>query len=181
MLMSSPLITVEPEIWKSVVNTDGQYEVSNYGRVRSLLNNYRNPRKEPLLLTLQKPPSRRYWFVNLWIKKKLKPRKIHQVVLKAFVGPALGRDGCHKDGNVDNNTLSNLRYDTRTGNMADRQIHGTGVEGSKHGQAKLTEMNVLEIRRRSALGEKNTILAIEFGVSAQVISTIKLRQAWTHI
>jgi len=54
--------------------------------------------------------------------------------------------------------------------------------GSGHGMSKLTEEQVIEIRSRMRCGgdlQKN--LAVEFGISKQLISCIVLRTRWTHI
>jgi hypothetical protein len=43
--------------------------------------------------------------------------------------------------------LSNLRYDTPTGNHADKRIHRTLARGERNGQANLDEEKVQEIRQ----------------------------------
>lgn len=50
--------------------------------------------------------------------------------------------------------------------------------GEQHPMSRLTRSQVEEIRRRLASGEKSASLAREFGVSASMISQIKLNQAW---
>jgi len=64
-----------------------------------------------------------------------------------------------------------------------RKKISAGVSGSKHGQAKLTEEQVLEIRRIGArrewgIGHK---LAQQFGVKDMMISCILNRRNWKHI
>jgi len=51
---------------------------------------------------------------------------VHQLVLFTFVGPRPpGQEGCHWDGDNQNNHLTNLRWDTSLANSADQRRHGT--------------------------------------------------------
>lgn len=53
------------------------------------------------------------------------PRKVHRLVLEAFVGPRPDAyQGCHYDGDPTNNRLDNLRWDTASANNKDRVRHG---------------------------------------------------------
>ena len=56
-----------------------------------------------------------------------------------------------------------------------------GQVGEAHHKAKLTEADVLEIRRRRADGELTVSLAAAFGVCNQTITRISRGQAWTHV
>lgn len=59
----------------------------------------------------------------------------------AFLPPPLPgqADVCHNDGDSQNNTIGNLRWDTHQANMLDRRAHGTNRNGNsakthcKHG------------------------------------------------
>jgi len=110
------------------------------------------------------------------------PRTVHRLVLEAFVGPCPdGMEGCHNDGNPLNNALSNLRWDTRKANMADRGAHGRTHQGSRVSMSKLTEADVVAIRAAHEAGELNTDLAIRYNVSKLTISKIVNRRSWKHI
>ena len=62
---------------------------------------------------------------------------------------------------------------------AGRQARQKGVD---HGGAKLTEEQVLEIRRRYAAGGvSQQALGDEFGVAQHTISDIVRRRYWTHL
>ena len=54
------------------------------------------------------------------------------------------------------------------------------LKGSAHGEAKLTDAAVLDIRARYRRGN-GLALAAEYGVSPSLISLIVRRKAWTHI
>lgn len=55
------------------------------------------------------------------------------------------------------------------------------LAGSKNAFAKLTEKTVIEIRERISAGETGVSLALEFGVSTNVISGISLGKTWKHV
>ena len=100
-------------------------------------------------------------------------------MIESFVGPApAGMECCHENGNETDDRLSNLRWDTHSGNLLDRRRHGTNVEGEKVNTAKLTAADVAEIRR---IGRPLKPLAERFGVSETQISNILNRRSWTHV
>lgn len=105
--------------------------------------------------------------------------RVSRVVIESFVGPApAGMECCHENGNETDDRLSNLRWDTHSGNLLDRRRHGTNVEGEKVNTAKLTAADVAEIRR---IGRPLKPLAERFGVSETQISNILNRRSWTHV
>lgn len=107
---------------------------------------------------------------------------VHRLVLEAFVGPCpRGMEACHENGIRDDNRLSNLRWDTRKNNFADRDRHGTTARGTRHGMVKLSEADVLEIRKRRAAGARTKDLGKQFGVRHSTISSIALGRTWSHV
>lgn len=56
-----------------------------------------------------------------------------------------------------------------------------GAKGSKNHMAKLTEKQVLEIRRRLSMGETNTSLAKEFFLHYNTILDIKNKSIWRNL
>jgi hypothetical protein len=56
-----------------------------------------------------------------------------------------------------------------------------GRPGEQHHKAKLTEADVIEIRTRVAYGEKQVLLAKEYGVSCTQICNVASGKAWSHI
>jgi hypothetical protein len=104
---------------------------------------------------------------------------VHQLVAEAFLGPCPeGMEVCHSDGNRANNALSNLRYDTRKNNHADKRLHGTHLVGDTCPASKLTAGDVLAIR---ASDKRASELAREYGVSDANIHCILKRKSWRHI
>ena len=55
------------------------------------------------------------------------------------------------------------------------------TRGEDNPRSKLTEEDVLDIRRRRAAGEKLVMLATEFGVNPVTISRISSGENWRHV
>jgi hypothetical protein len=123
-----------------------------------------------------------YPTVNLARGGKKTACKIHRLVLHAFVGPCPdGMVGCHNDGDRANNDVSNLRWDSYKANADDTLRHGTRVLGSMCRSSKLTEDEVVQIRRQRAEGESIGDLAVRFGVTCENIKAIVYRRSWRHV
>ena len=75
-----------------------------------------------------------------------------------------------------------LYIGTQFDNMADMWTRGRSnpghVFGENHGMAKLTEIQVLEIRQSKEIGQ---ILAEQYNVSNTTISDIRTRRIWKHL
>lgn len=116
-------------VWRAVVGWEGLYEVSDIGDVRSVPRITKTERGQRHLKG--KPISS--WsdgtghrLVGLYKSGKVTNRSLHTLVLEAFTGPRPdGMEGCHNDGDPSNNSIGNLRWDTRKGNVADSFKHGT--------------------------------------------------------
>lgn len=123
----------------------------------------------------------RHLKVNLSRGGEKHNRLVHRLVLEAFAGPAPeGRVCCHNDGNPTNNCIDNLRWDTQQSNVDDALRHGTRARGSRC-NSKLTEDDVIEIRRLRAEGVPARDLAGRFGVSANNIRAIASGRSWRHV
>jgi hypothetical protein len=106
---------------------------------------------------------------------------VHRLVLMAFVGPPpQGADCCHADGDPANNRLGNLRWDTRTGNMADAVLHGRVRRGSAHGMSTLDESRVRFIRANAGrMSQKE--LAKHTGTTRSNVSNVLRRKSWAWL
>jgi hypothetical protein len=56
-----------------------------------------------------------------------------------------------------------------------------GGKGSLNGNSRLTEADVVSIRKMISGGEFNTTIARRFGVTHSMISAIRRNKAWTHV
>jgi len=123
------------EEWRPVVGFEGSYEVSSLGRVRSVARTVtRSGHPFRVAARVLKPWTMKggYPAVTLRSDGKSWSRAVHALVLQSFVSPRPdGMDACHEDGDPLNNVVTNLRWDTRSGNMQDALRHGTHNHASK--------------------------------------------------
>lgn len=113
------------ETWKPVVGYEGYYEVSDFGRVRSLDRSSKRGLRKGQIKTPY-PLDTGHLRVRLSFNSKSRAFLVHRLVLEAFVGPCpAGMEGCHDpDPDPANNRLANLRWDTRSSNQLDSVKHG---------------------------------------------------------
>lgn len=149
--------------WRPVPGYEGLYSVSSLGEIfskRSGSNRRLQRRKDGYLaVELSDSGTKRQFLV-------------HTIVARAFIGP--WPDGAqvvaHRDGVRDNNVPTNLRYDTHAGNHADKLVHGTHYCGERHWNAKLTDAQVVEIRRAPG---PIAAIADKYGIAQSAVSKIK--------
>jgi hypothetical protein len=115
------------EYWGWIPGYYGIYEASTKGRIRSVTReitqedangvDYTRTMKGKIVSSRKEGGRPR---VGLWKGNKVKYFDVHVLVLRTFKGPCPpGKEGCHKDDDVNHNHLSNLYYGTRSQNMKD--------------------------------------------------------------
>lgn len=122
--------------------------------------------------------------VQLCMNGVAKNCRVHALVLTAFVGPCPdGMEGCHDpDPDPSNNSLDNLRWDTRKSNSIDSKKHGRFRFGADRAHAKLTEEKVHEIRRLYRQGGLRQVdIGLMFGITQATVGKIVRRLKWAHI
>lgn len=123
-----------------------------------------------------------YPTVTLTVTGAKSSRKVHRLVLLAFVGPCpANQECCHRDGCRTNNALSNLRWDTKKANRADMVRHGSHPHGERTPSNKLAAAQVHEICKRYAAGETQVSLSKEYGVNQPTISNIVTGKLWRYL
>lgn len=94
-----------------------------------------------------------HWFVGLYADRSRRLFYVHVLVLTAFRGPCpVGLQGCHNNGNRDDNRLTNLRWDTQSSNSVDAIKHGVKPSGESHNWTRHSDEKVGEVRRMRAKG-----------------------------
>ena len=92
------------EVWKDIDGYSGLYQISDYGRVKSLHNN-----KEKIL-TL-KTNNKGYKWITLCLKGEQKHFLVHRLVANAFLlNKSQNKIINHIDENPSNNQISNLEW-----------------------------------------------------------------------
>jgi hypothetical protein len=100
---------------------------------------------------------------------------IHILVLTAFRGPCPpGMEGCHRDSNPANNHIDNLYWGTPASNKLD-------LLWREDSQFKLSNEDVRAIWLRLLAGERDYLIAKDYGVSNPVIGGIRKGDHWTHV
>lgn len=120
----------EIEIWKDIKDFEGLYQVSTWGRVKSL--NYKRSGKEGILRPIKHDT---YGHVHVHLNKEgiVFTASIHRLVAVAFISnPENKPEVEHIDGNPMNNNVSNLRWCTHIENMNNsitiKRFYGTNKD-----------------------------------------------------
>lgn len=133
-----------------------------------------------------------YKAIHLVRNGKSYKRYIHRLLLETFVGPCPKNKQCrHLDGNKLNLNLSNLKWGTRRENQHDRMKHGTANYGETHGMTKLTNTDVLQIRKLGKEANKHTRkidnggnyreIAKKFSIAPSTVGAIVQGRAWKYL
>lgn len=174
-------------MWKAIPNFEG-YDVSDEGLVRSWhpkngRGNYKDT-KEPRLLTISSFRDSNYLRVSLKdpISGKHLTRRVHQLVLEAFVGPRPeGQIVMHLNDDPTDNRLSNLKYGTPQDNSNDMVSKGRSTKGESHPRSlcsdetrqKIIDMALVHNYRGSRLYIADT-LDIPINIVRRVIENYNL-------
>lgn len=171
------------EEWRDIPGYEGFYQVSSLGRVRKLqtIDSMRRVHRSHIKkLSI----NNRFGYLQVVLYKNGagRTKRVHCLVALAFLGERpTGFEVNHIDGHKDNNRLDNLEYCTPSQN----RYHAidTGLmphRGETHPKAKLTQMQVDEIRALSLQGVKGIDLASRYGVMAPQISRIINNRRWSN-
>ncbi|MBP0440696.1 NUMOD4 domain-containing protein [Tianweitania sediminis] len=176
------------EEWRSAVGYEGFYEVSSFGRVRSVdrvvtrtVGGVPRPyRCKGRIRSLARDATGRL-SLNICVDGQDETRRVHTLVAEAFLGPRpVGLVTCHCDGDLDNNSVRNLRYDTPAGNSHDALEHDTFQRGSRHYKTTFSDDDVREIRRLSE-NVPQSELADRFNCRQSTVSRIIHGKRWGHL
>lgn len=176
------------EIWKDVTDYEGFYQVSNLGRVKSLsrpvLGKCNSIKMLPESILRQSCKKDRYLHVTLGRNGKKRNFDIHRLVAIHFVeNPENKPQVNHKDGDKKNNQSTNLEWNTRIENIQHSWKIGlrNRPTGEQNGCSKLTEIDIVEIRKMRLLGMAKSDIAKYFPVNTATIDAILSGKLWNHV
>ena len=179
------------EQWKGCPGFDGRYEVSNTGKVRSLSRLeecYRGSQRYFFRVRArelkQSPDKYGYSIVILSAEGCTHTRKVHRLVAETFLlKPSRTDQVNHKNGVKNDNREENLEWVSAKQNVLHsfQTLGRKALRGEKVAGSKLSEAQVLEIRKRAAGDETQASLAEEFNVSVMTISLIHRRVNWAWL
>jgi len=125
--------------------------------------------------------GRGYLQVSLSKNNVVKKQYIHRLVLGAFeTSPQIGAEVNHTDGDKTNNSLENLEWTDRAGNVKHGYNCGLYPKGEDSHYAKLSAKDVLEIRELAGTFNQTDLASI-YGVSSASICLIVNRKNWKHL
>ena len=175
------------EIWREIEGYDGDYFVSNYGRIRSL--------KSRIEIILKQNKNHGYSYINLYKNGKKKTKQIHILMFEHFIGEIPEGYIVHHKDFTKNNRLDNFQL------MDKKEHNNLHMKGKKHPMygkfhsektkelisknnpnSTLKEQDIIQIRKYlldGILTQKE--IGKLFGVNQTTISRIKSIKIWKHI
>jgi len=164
---------------KDIEGYEGLYQVTNHGRVWGV-------KSRKWLRLVPYSTDGKYLKVNLCKNGVATNCDVHMLVIRAFKPKPelmyeMYRECRHLDDNGHNNHIDNLEWGTRSQNYEDRVRNGTGNEGERNAQAKITEQDVIDIRQQYAEGKSVTELLKIYPLARNNIWKILNRQSWAHV
>lgn len=175
------------EIWAPIIGYGDSYSVSNLGNVRRtsprrIKHRRCDPWKNFTPSECRAHKNRGgYLQVRIGPSGQQKTVCVHTLVARAFVeNPRNLNEVNHKDGDKLNNTSVNLEWVTRSEQITHAIVHGLQpiMKGEHHGNAKLSECAVRDIRTSKDVARK---LADRYGVSISLVHYVRQRKIWAHI
>lgn len=169
------------EDWRPVVGYEGFYSVSNCGRIRRDKAGRGAVAGKMLNQTfLGRKKNQRYYKVGLVKEGVQVTHLVHRLVALAFLGepPTKEHNVNHIDGDKHNNVPGNLEYTTILENIRHAGSIGLSARGERNGHAKLTEVQVHQIR---AYRRFDSYYAKLYNVSKTTIGDVRIFRTWRHV
>ena len=143
------------EIWKDVPGYEGIYQVSSYGRIKSLKRVIMRKDGKPYTQVekILKPGTNHKGYLGCSFRKNFvaKPVIVHRLVALAFIdNPNNLPQVNHKDGNKKNNRVENLEWITNYDNMQHSII--TGIRNVKKITDNLKKVNSRKVNQYDSNG-----------------------------
>jgi predicted P-loop ATPase len=178
---------IENEIWVDIKDFEGMYQVSNFGRFKSLSRMKRLGKHGMRLMDgfIMKQNERKGYLSILLYKSDDYKAKFpsHVLVAKHFIDIENKRTVNHINGCKKDNRVENLEWLSDS----EQQIHAVSIGlrdntiGEKSNFSKLNEMIVLEIRDLFKKSVSAKELSKMYNISQNNIYMITNRITWKHI
>lgn len=166
------------EVWKDIIGYEGLYQVSNFGNVKSLGNNF--TRKERLLKL--SPQSKGYLTVVLQKNGKRKTTLVHRLVAEYFI-PNLDKklQVNHINGIKTDNRVENLEWVSHRENLDHAIKNNLTLKGEENPNSKLKDVDVIKIHSLLQKGVTTKELSESYNVSYSTIDGIRKNTYWKHL
>lgn len=152
------------EIWKSIQDYEGLYEVSNKGRVRNCKGKIKSMYKN----------NKGYLCLSLHYKGKTHHPTIHRLVAKAFIlNPNNYNQVNHKDYDKSNNTIDNLEWCNQRYNYDEGMKNFQYSKNENHFYSKLRNSDIPIIYNLYKLGFTRVTVSRIFGINPSSLEAIE--------
>lgn len=182
---------LEGEEWRDVVGWEDLYSISNFGRLKTKEKYLNSPNcKRGIRFIPEKMIRARVYNsghlrATLHRENKCVTKLVHRLVAEAFLPRIEGKNWVnHKDCNKLNNQVDNLEWCTPSENVQHAWANGRMpiIRGEDKINAKLTEEQVIEVRRVYALGGiSQDKLALLYSVKRGCIKSIVENKSWKYL
>ncbi|MCK4662478.1 MAG: HNH endonuclease [Bacteroidales bacterium] len=171
---------IKDEIWKKIPLSDGKYEISNYGRVKSYYKDTKNGK------IIKQTKNKNLYIVSLRINSKSKAYMVHKLTAELFVSKEIDEQNVviHLDANPKNNYYKNLKWLTQFEKQ--KIIRKKLMEKRKNNEvlitySKLKDDDVKLLKSMLKKGVKQNVIAKLFCISEMQVTRIKRGENWSHI
>lgn len=181
------------EIWMPIPGYGEKYSASSFGRIRSerqvVMHCPKGIWMERVIqarVLKTSSDAHGYKRTNLTLNKISRPWLVHRLIAMTFLPNPISLPCVnHIDACKFNNRIENLEWVTHAENMAHAARLGIMASNSGPGMespaAKLTDSDVIEIKRRLSLGHRAGSISMDYPVSESAIREIKAGRSWSHI
>ena len=152
------------EIWKTIQDYGGLYQVSNTGKVRDLKNHIKSVYKN----------NKGYTCLSLYYNGKTYHPTVHRLVAKAFIpNPNNYKQVNHKDCNKENNSVENLEWCNQRYNYDEGMKTFQYSKNEEHYFAKLKNSDIPIIYELYKLGFTRATIAKIFNINPSSLEAIE--------
>lgn len=152
------------EVWKTIQNYGGLYQVSNTGKVRDLKNHIKPVYKN----------NKGYECLSLYYNGKTYHPTVHRLVAKAFIPNPNNYDQInHKDCDKENNSVENLEWCNQRYNYDEGMKTFQYSKNEEHYFAKLKNSDIPIIYELYKLGFTRATVAKIFNVRPSSLEAIE--------
>lgn len=167
------------EIWKNILGFEGVYLISNFGRVKRILQKS-GTQSNRILKDYDNGKGYRY----ITLRKDNTPSNhyVHILVAIAFLENPLNKSSVnHINGIKSDNVITNLEWVTNKENMIHASKMNLLRKGENNVLSKINNEDVLKIRSLKNSGKALNKIGMMFGISASHVHRIMHKKLWKHI
>ena len=156
------------------------YKIDENGVVYSFAKRANRPK--PTIPTVKSQfLTRGYPAVDLRKDGRSCKKYVHNLLLETFVCKRpKGYQGRHLNGIRKDIRLCNLKWGTASQNQLDRNKHGTGNAGERHGMSKYTDEFVKKVRKMCETKMQKDV-AKELNMPKSTVARLVTQGGWNHI